>query len=261
MSVPAAGSPDDPNPAEPAASAPVSLAKRPPAPGAAPGDGPAWQYAPPPSRAPLSVRGVLAETLFAVAVAVVVAAFGFPLAWLWARVGPHVHLVMTENGPAFADTNQEAYVGGESTYVLLSIGAGVGFAIVAWLLVRRRRGPVVLVGLAVGAVVGGAVMAWFGHRIGLREYEHLLSDAPVGTRFDRPVQVRSMKLELDPPRVQGAVLVQAIAAVAMYATIAGFYATPTLRPHRRVTAPPDGVSSGWSAPPAPPAAPVPPAAG
>jgi hypothetical protein len=89
---------------------------------------------------------------------------------------------------------------------------------------------VLLVGLAVGSVAAAALMAWYGQRIGLDEYRRLLTEAPVGTRFEVPVRVRAAIVDL--PRIQGAVLLQPLLAVATYTLLAGFYATASLRPER-----------------------------
>jgi hypothetical protein len=243
-------------------------------PAAAPaGAGQPWLPPADPRRPRLTPRGLLIEVLTALGVAAAVAALGAPLGLLWSQLSPRVRLVMTESGPAFAESNPEGYVAGESVYLLLALAMGVLSAIAVWLLIRRRRGPVVLAGLATGSFAGALLMSWLGHRIGLAEYERLLHGAPVGTRFERPVKLLS----------DGAVAVQAIAAVGLYTLMAGFYATPSLRPEPGAwyphgwapaseTAPapdakrsggsaPAPVSSGWSAPPDHPAEPAPPAGG
>jgi uncharacterized protein DUF2567 len=196
---------------------------------------PLWPAPEPRRRA--SPRYWLAELAYALVVALVVAALGLPLGWLWARISPHVVLEMTAEGPSFTEPNPEGYVGGESVYLLIGVGLGILSAIVVWLLLRNRRGPILLTGLALGCVVGAVLMAWLGHRIGLSEYERLLKQAPVGTRFEVPVKVRSSRLEL-PFVAQGAVLIQALIAVATYTVLAGFSATASLRSQRRRTHPP-----------------------
>jgi hypothetical protein len=187
------------------------------------------------------------EGLAALGVALAVAALGLPLGWLWATLAPHVQVVMTPNGPFHVDAEPEGYIGAEGWYVLIAFVVGLLTAVAIWLVVRSRRGPAVLAGLALGSVVAGVLMAWLGHRIGLANYERLLHTASVGTRFERPVDLRT-KL-VSPTRVQGAVLVQAIAAVAMYSLMTAFSNYPSLR----------RVSSDWSVLPAHPMAPAPPA--
>jgi hypothetical protein len=164
---------------------------------------------------------------------------------------------------------------------MMTAAVGILSAVVVWMLVRKRRGPIMLAGLAVGSVAGAVVMAWLGQRIGLSEYQRLLEEAPVGTRFEVPVKVRSAIIDLGGFRIQGAVLVQAMLAVAVYTLLAGFYQTVSLRPERSIVrfVPPDTqpafadgegqppmetgreISSGWPEQSDPRAAQAPPAGG
>jgi hypothetical protein len=208
---------------------------------------PLWptQPAAPPRRR-MSMRDVRSQAVWALAVAAIMAVLGAPLGWLWATVSPRVVLEMTSAGPSFTEPNPEGYVAGESLYVLICLGVGLISAIAVWLLVRRRRGPIVLVGLAAGSIAGALLMAWLGHKVGLAEYERLLNNASVGTRFEMPVKVRStvvyhpvvLGVTVGVPLVRGAALVQAMIAVATYTALAGFSTTATLhRPERREPAP------------------------
>src|SRR5262249_13484424 len=109
---------------------------------------------------------------------------------------------------------------------------GLAAAIMVWALLRRRRGPLVMFGLVVGCVVGGVLTAWIGHQIGYAHYRYLIAHATVGTHFLRPPSVRSAQVGLwhgFVPRVQGAVLVEAIAAATAYLVLAAFHAEPDLR--------------------------------
>jgi hypothetical protein len=221
-------------------------------------------------------RDIVAEIVTALVVAVVLTALGAGLAYLWAAISPRVVLEMTADGPVYTQPNPEGYVAGESVYLMMTAGVGVLAAVAVWMLARKRRGPIVLAGLAVGSVAGATLMAWLGHRIGLTEYQRLLTQAPVGTRFDVPVKVRSAIIELGHFKIQGAVLIQAMLAVALYTLLAGFYPTVSLRPERATVRfvppheyppggadepPADTVSSGWPGPSDPQAAPAPPAGG
>jgi hypothetical protein len=114
----------------------------------------------------------------------------------------------------------------------MTAGLGLLSAVAVWILARRRRGPIVLAGLTVGSVAGAVLMAWLGNRVGLAEYQRLLTEAPVGSRFDVPVKVRSSIIDLGAFKIQGAVLIQAMLAVAVYTLLAGFYPTVSLRPER-----------------------------
>jgi hypothetical protein len=165
----------------------------------------------------------------AFAVAVVVAALGFPLGALWSAIGPHIPALMTDQGPVYADPEGEQSVAGEGTYVFLTLGAGIVLAILVWVLLRRHRGVAALLGLAAGGVGAGVVMLWFGHAIGQRT-------APVGTTFPAAVRLRVAHVGLWHhwlPYARGDVLFLALAAVLMYVLLAGFSAYPSLRPPDR----------------------------
>jgi len=171
------------------------------------------------------------ELLAALAVAVAVALSGLAMGPLWSAVAPHAQFVMTPYGPTTVESEPEQFVADDGWYVFLALGAGLLFAILVWLLLRRYRGVLVLAGLAVGCAAAGVLTAWLGHRIGLAHYLDLRAHAPVGTRFDRPVDVRTKYVGLwygFLPRVQGAVLVQPVAASAVYCLLAAFHPTPDL---------------------------------
>jgi len=237
--------------------------------------------APPPDWVPVvdetqyraTPRDLLLEVVTALVVAALLTGVGAGLAYVWSAISPRVLLEMTADGPAYTQPNPEGYVAGESVYLMLTVGVGILSAIAVWLLARKRRGPIVLVGLAIGSVAGAALMAWLGSRIGLTEYQRLLTDAPVGSRFEVPVKVRSAIIDLGAFKIQGAVLVQAMLAVAVYTLLAGFYPTVSLRPERAVVhfVPPHAypmtgdtpadVSSDFPEPSDPRAAQAPPAGG
>jgi hypothetical protein len=213
--------------------------------------------APPPDWVPVvdetqyraTPRDLGLEIATALAVAVLLTGLGAGLAYLWAAISPRVVLEMTADGPAYVEPNPEGYVAGESVFLLMTVGVGILSAVAVWMLARKRRGPIVLAGLAIGSVVGATLMAWLGHRIGLSEYQRLLENPPpVGTRFEVPVRVRSAQINLNPVEfeVQGAILVQAMLAVAVYTLLAGFYPTVSLRPERALVrfVPPGGYWDG-----------------
>jgi hypothetical protein len=247
--------------------APVDLTKPVPAdqPIPAPADEPIWAIgpnavspngengyaAPPPDWVPVvgepevrtTPRDWLIEVAAALAVVVVLTGLGAGLAYVWAAISPRTVLEMTAEGAVYTEPHPEGYVAGESVYLLMTAGLGILAPVAVWLLVRRRRGPILLAGLAVGSVAGATLMAWLGQRIDLDEYRRLLTSAPVGSRFEIPVKVYSAVIDLAGFRIQGAVLVQAMIAVAIYTFLAGFYPTPSLRPERATVhwVPPDAV--------------------
>jgi hypothetical protein len=220
--------------------------------GAAPPLGPGgW----PVSRGPAPVNG--RDLLVGLAVVLVVAALGAPLAFLWSLLGPHATVVMTDGGPLLDDYNTEAFVGGDATFGAIAVGAGILTGLGVWLL-RRWRGPVLLVGLALGGIASAWVTWKLGHQIGLSDYEGLLRDAEVGEKFTQPMKLRA----------QGLLFLQATIAVIVYVVNAAWSHRADLgtgrapEPLTYSDVPVHAtVSSAPSAPAGPPAAPAPPAGG
>ncbi len=260
MTVPWHPSPDA---SDPAVDAP------PDAPPAAPAYG--WTVEPSQEARPQRTPGRWRrEFVWALAIAATVTLLGFPLGWLWSAITPKVQVVMTPQGVWYAQTPRfEEAAAGDGWFVFITAGAGAAVAVVVWLVIRAYRGPVMLVALAAGSVACAVIAAWFGHRIGLAEYERWVHTAAVGQHFHKPAELGTKRVGLwfgVLPRVQGAVLVQAAAAVSMYTMLAGFHRAPSLRDEdgrAMRAAPPPGavVSSGWPAYPAPSTAPAPPAPG
>jgi hypothetical protein len=199
--------------------------------------------------APVSWR----DALVALIVGLVVAALGAPLALLWTALGPHVEVVMTSGGPSLDDFNTEAFVGGDVTFGAIAAGAGILVGIVAWML-RRWRGPALLIGFTLGGI-GSAWVTWkLGHQIGLSNYQDLLDTADPGQRFDQPMKLRA----------HGLLFLQSTIAVIVYVVNAAWshradLGTDPAAPQQADAAP--DVSSGPSVPGVPPAAPAPPGGG
>lgn len=109
---------------------------------------------------------VRADLLPALGVLCVVAALGLPLGWLWSRLAPP-ELVMISPHAATPGAvlplagQSEHRFDGMATFLVLGIAAGVLTGAALWLL-RRRRGPVVLV----AAVLGSLLSAWLAMRTG-----------------------------------------------------------------------------------------------
>jgi hypothetical protein len=188
-------------------------------------------YVPTPQRR----RSWVPEALVGLAVAVVVAGLGVGLGLAWEKIAPHAVKVMLADGPVFLKPTDEKVVADEGWYVFLTIGAGIVIAVLAWVLLRRFRGPAVLLGLAVGGTGAGVLTYVIGHRIGYDRADYLLHHAPYGTQITLPVDIRVQRIGLWHgwiPFVRGDVLCLAIAAVLVYLLLAGFSAYPSLRPPR-----------------------------
>jgi hypothetical protein len=215
------------------------------------------------------------ELVWIAAVTAVVSALGFPIGWLWSRVTPKVEVVMTAQGLWYAPSRRyEEAVAGDGWFAFITTIAGVVIAMAVWWIARRHRGPLMTLALAVGCIAGAVIAAWYGHRIGLAEYERLArGGAAVGQHFFQPARLGTQRVGLwfgVLPRVQGAVLLEAAAAVTLYTLLAGFHRAPTLRDEDAYAQPavPPPVPAGgqpvsWDSAgyPAPLPAPVPPVPG
>ncbi|OLE24512.1 MAG: hypothetical protein AUG44_19005 [Actinobacteria bacterium 13_1_20CM_3_71_11] len=180
-------------------------------------------------------RSWIPEVLVGLAVAVVVAGLGPGLGWLWSRLAPHPYKVMLDDGPVWYQTANERVVADEGWYVVLTAGAGVVLAVLAWVLLRRFRGPIVLFGLAVGSVLAGVLTYVVGYRIGYAHAQDQLYHAPYATLIRMPVDLRAQQVGLWHgwlPFARGDVLTFGISAVLIYLLLAGFSAYPSLRPPR-----------------------------
>jgi hypothetical protein len=89
-----------------------------------------------------------------------------------------------------------------------------------------------LAGLVVGSAGASVLGAWLGNKIGYTHYLDLAQNAPNGAHIFRPVKLRTGTSSLlfgFIPWVRGTMLVQSLAAAAVYTGLAGFHASPTLR--------------------------------
>jgi hypothetical protein len=214
------------------------------------------EQGPEPPPVPNRRPGLRTEVLFAAGVAVVVAAVGLPLGLLWRAVAPQVEFVMIDGGAVPVQQEPEGFVADDGSYILLTVGMGILAAIVVWILLRRRRGPVLMLGLLLGCIAGGVLTLWLGRHIGYQHYRDLVAHAPVGTHFRRPPDVRSAQIGLwfgFLPKVQGSVLLQAVAATTTYMMLASFHVEPDLR--RPDPRDPSWVPPEWTAQPEWPAPP------
>jgi len=246
---PAVPAPTDPVPAVPAFAGPVpavpAFAGPVPAVPAFAGPVPAVPafagIAPPvfPQDLPTGGPGTGAQAGVALLLAVAVTLLGFPLGALWSAVAPHTPAVVQSDGAYLADPEGEHRIADEGWYLVLAIAAGIAVTVLAWTLLRRYRGPLMLLGLALGGA-GGGVLTWsFGRSLGRAHARELALHAPVGTHFGLPVDLRAMRVGLWHgwlPYAFGDVLAIAFTVVLLTLLLAGFSPYPALRP---VPVPPD----------------------
>jgi hypothetical protein len=105
---------------------------------------------------------VKADIMPAAVVFVVVAVTGLPLGYLWSRLAPPRQSTVA-NGTVvplletvYHSFDPVAY------FVLIGLGAGLVVGVVLWTLLRRRRGPLILLMGALGSLVA----AWLAIRLG-----------------------------------------------------------------------------------------------
>jgi hypothetical protein len=160
-------------------------------------------------------RTVLAAGL----TALVIAALGGPLGVLWHYLAPTVPVIdVGQNGIVVNDPSPEEYIAAEGWFTLLGFGFGLVVAIVAWLVLRRHRGPGLLLGVTVGAL-GAAPVAWqLGRQIGLGAYERWRDTATSGATYNAPPDLHA----------HGTLLVPAFAAVIVMTLLAGWSNDPNL---------------------------------
>jgi hypothetical protein len=138
---------------------------------------------------------------------------------VWRAWSPHSvsYLLSGATGkPAFVvPAETESQIAGDGRFVLLSIGLGLVFGLVAWRL-RAHRGPVVLAALAVAGVLSSVLARTVG--------ELLPSGSParrVDTAFAPQLSLHSLP----------ALAVQAFFAVLVYTALVGLSSDPELTDH------------------------------
>ncbi|OLB65123.1 MAG: hypothetical protein AUI10_08225 [Actinobacteria bacterium 13_2_20CM_2_72_6] len=204
-------------------------ADRPPYPEQTAPDAPAYPPAP--------RRSWVPEALVGLGVAVLVAGMGLGLGLLWWKIAPHPTKFIPYDGPAiWARPMDEYVVADENIYLFIMIGTGLVLAVLAWVLLRPFRGPIMLLALAVGGVGAGVLAYVTGYRIGNEHARYLLFHSPPGTYVKMPVDLRAQQVGLWHgwlPFARGDVLTLAVTAVLIYLLLAGFSAYPSLRPPRK----------------------------
>jgi hypothetical protein len=212
-----------------------------PGPDAAPGGdpvGPVAGSASAPGRVQAPAPPRRTRGLVALATAAVIAVLGLPLGWLWSSVAPWLPGVIESDGLFLAQPYGEQRAGQETWFMMLSIGAGIVIAIIAWLTLRRFRGALTVVALAVGGI-GASWLAWrFGHNIGRGHALELARHGKIGQIVQVPPDLRikqagNIAFWHGLPYVSGALLYLAIAAIFVYVLIAAFTANAGLIPGRR----------------------------
>lgn len=170
-----------------------------------------------------------AELVAALTTLVTLGVLGVAIAPIWAALSPRVRIIITPAGPDLVQYANSDFFAGDGTFLVIGIVAGLVSGVAAWLIARRWRGPLILVGLALGALLG-ALIAWqVGRQIGLPHYHQLLHSTDVGRRFDKPVDLRS----------KAALLAQPFAATLAYVFLTARVGRPDLGRSRRGSVEPE----------------------
>lgn len=164
-------------------------------------------------------RPLLREGLIALGVALVIAALGVPVGLVWRAVSPQVELVRVGGSWYSVEESPEGYIADDGWFAVIGFGVGIAVALVVWFLLRKRRGPILLLAVTVGSLGGAALAAWLGQRIGLSAYHKEIASAISGTRLGRLAEIRNDVVLLS----------QTLAAVATYTLLAAFHYSPTLQ--------------------------------
>ncbi|WP_041832077.1 DUF2567 domain-containing protein [Actinoplanes sp. N902-109] len=190
----------------------------------------------------------------AVLIIVAMAVLGAGLGLLWAWLAPSVPVLNAgQNGIVVNDPSPEEYIAADGWFTLIGFVFGLVAAVVAWLVLRRDRGPALLIGVTVGGLASALTMWAVGRMIGLGAWNDWQHSSAPGDTFHRPPDLHA----------HGALLVTAFAAVIVTTLLAGWSNDPNLdRPGAKPgygRDVPDELSSGSLAGPDPTAAPAPPA--
>lgn len=143
-----------------------------------------------------------------VALAVGIALLGVPFGLLWAWVTPGVPVVDAgQSGTVVTDQSPEQYIAADGWFTLLGIGFGLIVALVAWLTLRRDRGPFLLLGVVLGTSLAGWRVAppvgeWLGHDA----YEQWKATAVQGATYLAPPELSSLGPRMVPAFVAAIVL-------------------------------------------------------
>ncbi|MFJ2782701.1 MULTISPECIES: DUF2567 domain-containing protein [unclassified Streptomyces] len=119
---------------------------------------PGWPPPPPSVPGPAGDPITGTEVLQGVLVTLVSTIAGAVLGVLWLNLAPRVLLISDGKGVYLRDSEGEAAIGSDGTFVLLALAFGAVAALVVFLL-RRKGGVPLVLGLALGGGLG-SLLAW-----------------------------------------------------------------------------------------------------
>jgi Protein of unknown function (DUF2567) len=213
----------------------------------------AWTETPAPPQRPLH-RTLAAAGLTIVALAVL----GGPLGLIWHFLSPTVPVINAGDGRiVINEQSPEQFVAADGWFTLLGFVFGLIVAVVAWLVLRRFRGPWLLISVTVGTFAA-SVTAWqIGRLIGLGAYQDWQRTSTLRDTYQAPPDLHAYAV----------LLVPAFAAVIVLTLAAGWSNDPNLDEpgalpgYGRDYPEAPALSSDWPGAPDPTAAPAPPGPG
>jgi hypothetical protein len=194
-----------------------------------------------------------------VLVVVVLAVAGAPVGVLWHFLAPAVPVINAGGGRIVVnDPSPEEYIAADGWLAILGFAFGIAAAVLAWLVLRRHRGPWLVVAVTLGCLLAPVVAWQAGRLIGAGAYQAWRTSSAQGATYDAPPDLHAY----------GVLLVPAFAAVILLTLLAGWSNDPDLdqpgaRPGYGHDLPPDPpfgeppFSSDWPGGPDPTAAPAP----
>ncbi|MFD8013231.1 DUF2567 domain-containing protein [Streptomyces sp. NPDC058955] len=130
-----------------------------------PPNDPAWPPPPPPHQGPAGDPITGAEVVQGLVVTAASAIAGAVLGVLWVWLAPTVQLISDGKGVYLRNSEGEAAIGADGTFVLLALAFGAVAGLVVFL-ARRKGGVPLVLGLAAGGVLGSLLAWWLGTELG-----------------------------------------------------------------------------------------------
>ncbi|GAB2590061.1 hypothetical protein Aab01nite_40830 [Paractinoplanes abujensis] len=171
----------------------------------------------------------------------VIVVLGGPLGLLWRALAPSVPVIDAgQSGVVINDPSPEEFVAADGLFTLLGLGFGLLVAIAAWFLLRRDRGPFLLLSVVLGTLGAGWLVApRVGELIGRSDYESWIETAQQGATYMAPPEVHSL----------GPTLVPAFAAAIVLTLMAGWSNDPDLdQPGAKPGYGPNNPDAGYPGP-------------
>ncbi|WP_433726707.1 hypothetical protein ACQP2Y_10310 [Actinoplanes sp. CA-051413] len=164
-------------------------------------------------------RPLRRTVLVAVSITAAMAVAGAPLGLLWSWLAPTIPVINAgQNGIVVNDPSPEEYIAADAWFTLIGFTFGLLAAVLIWLVLRRDRGPGLLLGVALGGLASTLVMWQAGRLVGLAAWNDWQDSSSAGQAYDRPPDLHA----------HGALLVAAFAAVIVTTLLAGWSNDPDL---------------------------------